>query len=161
MNSIARGFGSVGISVASGCAFAFVAAMAIPEALLVFPIPMIAGAVIGLVTSPAAVFALALPACRPSFAWVFAPTAAVSLVGCLIGGPAAAIAGSVPVYVGLCVTLGVVAFRRRRHLVWFEAGRCPACGYEMAGLGTVTCPECGCDTTIKPRWRTPAAMMRA
>ena len=147
MGSIARGVGSVGISIAAGCAFATAAALSVPEASIFFDGTLLVGGVIGFITSPTAVYALALPDCRPSFASVFWPTLLVTFVGSMIGWPFVAMVLSVPIYVGLCLIAGTVAFHRRRHLRWFNENRCPQCGYDMRGLDGVTCPECGRDTT--------------
>ncbi len=76
MNTASRTIVSVFVSVCGGCVFALAAALAIPEVLFMFPIVLFVGGTIGLVLSPAVVFAMALEECRPSFAWVCLPTLA-------------------------------------------------------------------------------------
>ncbi len=74
--------------------------------------------------------------------------AVVSLCGNLLAG---FIAGMM-LYIILCCLTGIIGVYDRKHLDWYYNGCCPSCGYDMAGLETHTCPECGRDTTIKPRW---------
>lgn len=160
MNAAGRTIVSIWASICSGCVFAVIAAIGVPEALIFFEVVLFIGGTIGLITSPAAVYALALPECRPSFAVVVTPTCAVAFAGSVLGGPGVAIVATALVYVVLCLVVGTVALRRRKHLEWFFGHGCPGCGYDMRGLEGGTCPECGKGTSIKPRWRVPLEVMR-
>lgn len=140
---------SVGLSVLAGCVFAMAAALGDPFALIAFAIPL--GAILGFVCAPAAIYARADIECRRTFLLAVVPTTTVSWAASLLGGPFVAILATLVVYVGSCVGLGLLAVRTRRRLNWDHSNRCTTCGYDMQGLDGVTCPECGRDTTIKPR----------
>ena len=48
-------------------------------------------------------------------------------------------AGWVPCFVGVCALIGVWRVRDRE----FAPGMCGYCGYDLHGLSSETCPECG------------------
>lgn len=152
--------GSLVLSTACGMAFAFAAIPGFPLAIFVLPFVLLFGALVGLFLSPAAIFALADRETRPSFAWVVVPTCTVSFIASIARGPFFAVLATAVVYAALAGAVSVVAGRRRSRLRWHEAGLCGYCGYDVRGLKGQTCPECGGNTTIRPRWRVPIAVLR-
>lgn len=161
MNTAVRTVLSILTSVACGCVFAVAAALPDSEVVLVLPIGIFVGGFIGAVLSPAAIFAMAIEECRPSFVWVCLPTAAVTFLGSIIGGPVPGSLVSVIAYVSLCIIVGAVAIRRRKHLKWYRNGRCSTCGYDMSGLDEALCPECGHIARLRPMIRVPNKILRS
>lgn len=151
---------SVGLSMLAGIFFAFAAAFGSPIALIVLPIPVVLGAMFGLVCSPAAVYARADMECRPTFITAVLVPAHVAWVASLLGGPIVAVVATFVVYVGSCVGLGLLARRARRRLEWYRSNRCTTCGYDMTGLPPERCPECGNIAGVRPRIRVPMEMLR-
>ena len=84
------------------------------------------------------------------------------------GGLALVVAGAVAVgavsllnvwvLVGLTLALaavvGVRTYRQQQRTWWIDQGCCAACGYDLTGLPTKVCPECGRDSAQdEPTWR--------
>lgn len=145
---------SVGLSVLAGMVFAMLACLGD----------------IGLVLSPAALFARWDKECRVSFAWVVVPTAAVTLCVSLViflsslevgAGLVSGFLVSVPTYLLACVVVGLLAIPRRRRLRWYESGCCSHCGYDVRNLREERCPECGKVARLRPPMRVAANVLRA
>ncbi len=160
MDRVAHTNASIGLSMTAGSIFAVAAALAEPAALAVLPIPVIVGGFLGLICAPAAVYARHDMECRPSFLLAVLPTAATSFLACAVGGPGVAVLATFAVYSISCITLGLVARRSRRRLIWYHSNRCTTCGYDMTGVPTERCPECGNTARVRPRIRLPAEMLR-
>jgi hypothetical protein len=143
------------ISTFCGCIFAATAACSDPTLMDFILVAILAGALIGFFTSPAVFFAISDPETRPSFVTVLAPTLFVSFFSGLFTGPLPALLLTVCCYIGLCVAVGVLAKRRRRSLDWYDASRCSTCGYDLAGLDSLRCPECGNIARARPKLRDP------
>lgn len=151
---------SVGLSILAGCVFATAAAFGWPIALIVLPVPVMLGAMLGLVCSPAAVYARADIECRPSFLAAVITTTPIAWVASMVGGPFISIAATFVAYVGSCVGLGLLARRTRRRLDWYTSNHCTTCGYNMTGVPTERCPECGAIARVRPRIRVPSNVLR-
>jgi|GEM_PF-2689821 len=152
---------SVKVSALAGMLFAVLSGIPDPS-LYPFLFPMlIVGVVIGFVLSPAAVWARADPECRPSFAWVVAPTAALTFLASAGWRDMwLAFLVSVATYLVTCLIVGLVAVPRRRRLNWYIDGRCTVCGYDVRGLEGPKCPECGEIARVRPRVRVPLDVLR-
>ena len=56
--------------------------------------------------------------------------------------------------IGLAVAVYVRGRQQRQRQAWVDAGHCAACGYDLRGLPTSVCPECGRDAVLdEPTWR--------
>lgn len=151
---------SVGLSMLAGCVFAIAAAFGSPFALIVLPIPVMLGAMLGLLWSPAAMYARSDIECRPSFLLAVVAPTPVAWATSLSSGPLVAIAATSIAYVGSCVGLGLLARRSRRRLDWYTNNHCTTCGYDMTGVPTERCPECGAIARLRPRIRVPSKVLR-
>ena len=160
MDSTAHTLSSAGVSALAGMLFAVLSGLPDP---LLYPfllLMLIVGAVLGLALSPLAIWARADRACRLSFAWVVAPTAALTWLASAVGGVWIGFLVSVVTYGVTCVVVGFLALPRRRRLRWYIDGRCSSCGYDVRGLEGPKCPECGEIARVRPRVRVPLDVLR-
>ncbi len=103
------------------------------------------GLIIGLMCSPALVFALRLGPWIVSVLLIGAAAATAAYLGGLAtppnGGPQLSIAASVPVYLIACFVRGRLG---RKLYPPLPPGACRNCGYDCAGIPNGgRCPECG------------------
>ena len=152
---------TVGLSILTGGIVVPVAAAIADPAVLDYAVLTVSiGASLGSLLVPAALFARWDMECRASFAWVVVPTAVLTWLASDMRDAGVGFLVSVATYITTCVLVGLVALPRRRRLNWYYSGCCSNCGYDVRGLEGPKCPECGKDTTIKPRWRVPPEVMR-
>lgn len=125
---------------------------AVSRGVSVAPIAAVYGAIAGVASSPALVFALTRGSWSVSLACIVPPTAAAALIaGVLIPplpsglGPRLSMAVAIFVYVLTAALRGAFMWRgplRRR-------GECAECGYNRAGLPRAArCPVCGQRPTV-------------
>lgn len=103
------------------------------------------GAVAGLLTSPALMFALRHGPVLSGLAWIAVPTAIAAYIGGVLtprnDGPFLSMAISISVYLLATLLRGLAGLKYHRQL---PADSCPSCTYDLQGLPPSTvCPECG------------------
>jgi hypothetical protein len=103
------------------------------------------GAVAGLFTSPALMFALRHGPVLSGLAWITVPTALAAYAGGLLtppnDGPFLSMAVSISVYLLASLLRGFAGLKYHQRL---PANSCPSCTYDLQGLPpSAACPECG------------------